>query len=80
MPLYYKENDFIIVQPKSVLGIIEVKSNPDRNKIAEAIYKGSKAGELIKENLIFNGLFIFGEAYNNQNHSSKILKTTKWWI
>ena len=73
LPLYFKENDFIIVQPKSVLGIIEVKSNPDRNKIAGAILKASQAGELIKENLIFNGLFIFGDANNNQNPSSKIL-------
>jgi hypothetical protein len=74
LPIYFKENDFVIVQPKSVLGIIEVKSNPDRNKIAEAIFKASQAGELIQENLIFNGLFIFGEANNNQSHSPKILK------
>jgi hypothetical protein len=77
LPLYFKENDFIIVQPKSVLGIIEVKSNPDRNKIAEAIFKASKVGEIIRENLIFNGLFIFGEANNNQNHSSKLLENPR---
>lgn len=77
LPLYFQENDFIIVQPKSVLGIIEVKSNPDRNKIAEVIFKASKVGEIIEENLIFNGLFIFGEANNNQNHTSKLLKKPK---
>ncbi|MDQ0221434.1 hypothetical protein ELQ35_15725 [Peribacillus cavernae] len=77
LPLYFKENDFVIVQPKSVLGIIEVKSNPDRNKIAEAIFKASKAVELIQDDSIFNGLFIFGNANNNQNHSSKILKKPK---
>ena len=78
LPLYFQENDFIIVQPKSVvLGIIEVKSNPDRNKIAEVIFKASKVGEIIEENLIFNGLFIFGEANNNQNHTSKLLKNLK---
>ncbi|PLT49025.1 DUF6602 domain-containing protein [Bacillus amyloliquefaciens] len=59
LPLYFKENDFIIVQPKSVLGIIEVKSNPDRNQVASAIFKASKVGALIKEDLIFNGLFNF---------------------
>ncbi|UZN01417.1 hypothetical protein OL548_34135 (plasmid) [Lysinibacillus sp. MHQ-1] len=53
LPLYYKENDFIIVQPKSVLGIIEVKSNPDKNRLAEAIFKSSQVGNLIKDNLIF---------------------------
>ncbi|PPB08844.1 DUF6602 domain-containing protein [Brevibacillus laterosporus] len=74
LPLYFKENDFIIVHPKSVLGIIEVKSNPDKNKIAKAIIKASKAGEIIKGNSIFNGLFIFGEDNNNQNHSSNLLK------
>lgn len=73
LPLYFKENDFIIAHPKSVLGIIEVKSNPDKNKIAKAIIKASKTGEIIKGNLIFNGLFIFGEANNNPKHSPKLL-------
>ncbi|MEH7204465.1 hypothetical protein, partial [Bacillus safensis] len=31
-------------------------------------------GELFQENLIFNGLFIFGEANKSRNYSSKILK------
>lgn len=74
LPLYFKENDFIIVQPKSVLGIIEAKSNPDRNKIAEAIFKASQVGELIQQNFIFNGLFIFGETNINKSYSPKILK------
>ena len=39
LPLYFKENNFVIVQPKSVLGIIEVKSNPNKNEIAAAIFK-----------------------------------------
>lgn len=74
LPLYYKENDFIIVQPKSVLGIIEVKSNPDKNRLAKAIFKASQVGNLIKDNLIFNGLFIFGEVNNSQNYSPKLLR------
>ncbi|ALC91579.1 hypothetical protein AM500_18650 [Bacillus sp. FJAT-18017] len=64
-PLYFKENDFVIVQPNSVLGIIEVKSNPGKDKIAEAIKKASVIGEIIGKDLIFNGIFIFGEANNN---------------
>lgn len=77
LPLYFKENDFIIVQPKSVLGIVEVKSNPNRNKIAEAIFKASKVGEIIRGNLIFNGLFIFGGGNNIQNHASQLLENPR---
>jgi len=73
VPLYFKENDFIIVQPGSVLGVIEVKSHPDKNKIGEAIFKASKVGLLIREKRIFNGLFIFGKNGNNENYSSKML-------
>ncbi|MEN0645452.1 DUF6602 domain-containing protein [Alkalicoccobacillus gibsonii] len=74
LPTYFKENDFVIVQPKSVLGIIEVKSNPDRNKIAEAIFKANKAGGHIPEDGIFNGLFIFGACNSTQRCSSNLLK------
>lgn len=73
VPLYFKENDFIIVQPGSVLGVIEVKSNPDKNKIGEAILKANQVGPLIREKQIFNGLFIFGQNGNNENYSSKML-------
>lgn len=39
LPLYFKENDFIVAHPKSVLGIIEVKSNPDKNKLQKRLLK-----------------------------------------
>ncbi|SIS92432.1 DUF6602 domain-containing protein [Salimicrobium salexigens] len=74
MPAYFKENDFIIVKPESVMGIIEVKSNPDRNRIAEAVFKANQAGEFIQNDSMFNGLFIFGDASKNQNYSPKILE------
>lgn len=73
VPLYFKENDFIIVQPRSVFGVIEVKSNPNKNKIGEAILKANQVGPLIREKQIFNGLFIFGQNSNNENYSSKML-------
>ncbi|MFK3987927.1 DUF6602 domain-containing protein [Exiguobacterium mexicanum] len=73
MPLYFKENDFIIVQPGSVLGVIEVKSNSNKNEIGEAIFKASKVGLLVREKRIFNGLFIFGQNGNNEKYSSKML-------
>lgn len=56
---------------------IESMLKQEISKIEEAIFKASKAGELIQEDLIFNGLFIFGNANSNQNHSSKILKKPK---
>lgn len=69
LPLYFKENNFVIVQPKSVLGIIEVKSNPNKNEIAAAIFKANNVGQLIKDDFIFNGLFILGS-----NKASTMLK------
>lgn len=72
-PNYYIENDFVIVQPKSVLGIIEVKSNPRNREIGEAIAKANKIGEFIQDNSIFNGLFIYGEEINNGDDFSKSL-------
>jgi hypothetical protein len=77
LPLYFKENDFVIVQPKSVLGMIEVKSNPDRNKIAKAIFKANEADKFFDGSTIFNGLFIFGEVSDNQKYTSKLLNKPK---
>lgn len=74
VPLYFKENDFVIIPPEGVMGIIEVKSNPNLNEIAKAIFKANKIGELVETDLIFNGIFIFGEASENKYHSSKLLK------
>lgn len=74
LPLYFKENDFVIVQPRSVLGIIEVKSNPNKNQLAEAISKASKAGDLIQEGPIFNGVFVFGNSDKYQRNASRLLK------
>jgi hypothetical protein len=75
IPLYFKENDFVIVQPGSVLGIIEVKSDPDRNKIGDAIIKANKIDELMTMDPIFNGLFIFGETkISNNKKSPKLAK------
>lgn len=76
IPVYFKENDFVIVQPKSVLGIIEVKSNPDKNKIAEAVFKATEAGQVVEEP-IFNGIFIFGEAKERNNNASKLLEKSR---
>lgn len=76
-PMYFKENDFVIVQPESVLGIIEVKSNPDKNKIAEAVFKASKSGEIVKSHSVFNGLFIFGKSNSEENRNSSLLKSPR---
>lgn len=69
---YYLQDDFVIIHPTSVVGIIEVKSNPDKNKIAEAIDKATSVGRLI-EHPIFNGVFIFGNKEKKNNNSNKLL-------
>lgn len=66
-PVYFKESDFVIIQPKSVLGMIEVKSNPNKSQIGTAIIKASKNGMMIDNDQIFNGLFIYGGAINEEN-------------
>lgn len=65
LPVYFKEADFVIVQPNSVLGIIEVKSNPAKTKIGDAISKATENGRLIQNYEIFNGLFIYGKPRND---------------
>lgn len=70
---YFKESDFIIIHPSSVLGIIEVKSNPDKFELSKAIYKASKAGSIVNRP-IFNGVFVFGETDDTENTASELLK------
>ncbi|MFD1863057.1 DUF6602 domain-containing protein [Planococcus chinensis] len=69
---YFKENDFVIVHPESVYGVIEVKSNPNSYKISEAIDKLNTIGQVTKIP-IFNGLFIFGEIEQEVNVASFLL-------
>lgn len=57
-PLMFKQDDFVIASPESVLGIIEVKSRMYDRVGEEAIKKGTKNGHIIGKD-IFNGIFAF---------------------
>jgi len=74
IPLYFKEKDFVIIQPEALKGIIEVKSSPNMSDVGDAICKSNKITVFETAPYIFNGLFIFGEASSNPNYSSKLLK------
>lgn len=57
-PLMFKQDDFIIASPESVLGIIEVKSRIDTYVGKNAIEKATENGRIIGKK-IFNGIFAF---------------------
>lgn len=78
LPVYFKENDFVIVQPNSVLGIIEVKSNPGRSAIGDAIYKANKIEKIVQKNNIFNGLFIYGQDKKSSDYLLDIQVKSKY--
>lgn len=64
-PVLFKESDFVIVTPDSVLGIIEVKANLENQGLFEIVQKANNngkfiyEGKIIKEKPFFNGIFSF---------------------
>lgn len=72
-PIIFKENDFIIVHSKSVLGIIEVKSKFDKSKLKEVIKAASDNSKLpqLRSRKVFNGIFYYDVGnvnyFNGQN-------------
>lgn len=82
MPIYFKEQDFVIIPPESVLGIIEVKSNPNVTELGKAVEKANKIGDFIGANDVFNGIFVYGEERAHKldvqpNQNSKLSKSLK---
>ncbi len=57
-PLLFKQDDFVIASPESVLGIIEVKSKIWSGKLSEIIDKSTENRRIIGKE-IFNGIFAF---------------------
>lgn len=57
-PLMFKQDDFVIASPESVLGIIEVKSRINTSVGKNAIEKATGNGRIIGKE-IFNGIFAF---------------------
>ncbi len=64
-PVLFKENDFVILTPDSVVGIIEVKANAMNQNLQAVVKKASETGRFIfegrldKTKAIFNGIFSF---------------------
>ena len=57
-PLLFKQDDFVIASPESVLGIIEVKSRIESGRLGEIIDRSTDNGKIIGKE-IFNGIFGF---------------------
>lgn len=57
-PLMFRHGDFIIATAKSVLGIIEVKTNLNSGIISDTCSSAHRNGEIISQN-IFNGIFSY---------------------
>lgn len=78
-PILFKESDFVILTPDSVMGIIEVKANLQNQNLNNVLEKANKNGEFIyqgKSNTnspFFNGIFSF-DGY--QNLAPDSIKTT----
>lgn len=70
-PILFKQDDFVIVTPEAVEGIIEVKTNLENSSPHEVINKMHDQGEFIVKGrkdrghkLLFNGIFSY-EGYDS---------------
>jgi hypothetical protein len=70
-PVLFKDNDFVILTPDSVLGIIEVKANATNQGLRAIVAKSNENGKFIfdarvdKNRRIFNGIFSYESRVNN---------------
>lgn len=68
LPMIFSEGDFVIVTPKMVRGIIEVKSSLTlalfRTKVLESVIHNSKILNKENDKNFFSGLFVFKEPDN----------------
>jgi len=77
-PLLFKEGDFIIITPKSVRAIIEVKTNIRNTELNNILEKAKKNYDLIVDDTseIFNGIFSYNYEDNILNRRSDELSST----
>lgn len=67
-PVLFKENDFVILTPDSVLAIIEVKANATNQRLEQIVERANENGRFIfegrkdKSKPLFNGIFSY-ESY-----------------
>lgn len=58
-PVFFREGDFVILPPESVLGLIEVKTKLRSTNVKDAIRHACIDKALIANRRIFNGLFSY---------------------
>lgn len=73
IPTLFQKDDFVILPPKAVLGIIEVKTKLNSNNIEETFRKCHENGRIIG-NHIFNGIFSFEEGFMLTNNLADSIK------
>lgn len=70
-PILFKENDFVILTPDSVLAIIEVKADATNQGLQQIVKKANENGKFIFDGRmgdtkpIFNGIFSYESTINN---------------
>jgi len=80
-PILFKENDFVILTPDSVLGIIEVKANATNQGLQQIVRKANENGKFIfdaridKTKSLFNGIFSYESIVNNGETISSAINT-----
>lgn len=73
-PIIFKEGDFVIVNSKNVVGVIEVKSRFDMSRFEEVFDKAERIGELVNRD-IFNGIFYYESDARLDFEESRINET-----
>lgn len=80
-PVLFKDNDFVILTPDSVLGIIEVKANATNQGLQAIVKKANENGKFIfdaridKSKPLFNGIFSYESTVNNVDTIASQIKT-----
>ncbi len=73
-PVMFRQNDFVIISPQSVKGIIEIKTNPNQKTIRKAITQLTKICDVLIPQNIFVGIFAFNYQYNYIHLKSALLE------
>lgn len=80
-PILFKETDFVILTPDSVVGIIEVKANATNQGLANIVRRANENGKFIfdaktdKSKPFFNGIFSYESTVNNVQTVSNAVNT-----
>jgi len=80
-PIPFRESDFVILTPDSVVGIIKVKANATNQGLADIVRRSNENGRFIfdsrmdKTKPIFNGIFSYESTVNNVETVSNAILT-----